>query len=124
MRYLKMSKLERDVKKDIRLLLERLGGWHYMPVHVGYGVKGVPDFVACIPLVIGAEHVGQTIGVFTAIEAKTLNGRPTPLQTATLDMIRDAGGYQCIIRGTRAEAGTFKTREAELCRYFRRPIGH
>jgi hypothetical protein len=48
--------------------------------------NGTPDILACYR------------GRFVALEVKTPSGRPTLLQEAQLDAIRDAGGVAAVVR--------------------------
>jgi hypothetical protein len=48
--------------------------------------------------VIGPEHVGQTMAVFTAVEVKTATGRATREQQAFVQHVQAAGGYAGIVR--------------------------
>lgn len=49
-------------------------------------------------LVVGAEHVGQRLAVFAAVEVKTERGRPSAEQTRFLNHIETAGGRAGIAR--------------------------
>lgn len=103
-----MPKIERDVKAEIKQLLEvDLSAWHYMPVPNGYGKKGVPDHIACVPLEITSDMVGSKVGVFVGIEAKQLGKSANAHQLYQLDSIADASGMAFVIDGTEAEAGNF-----------------
>jgi len=57
------------------------------------------DLIGVTPVVITPEMVGQTIGVFTAIETKPSDWRMVPsderatAQEAYCDIVRRAGGY-------------------------------
>ena len=65
------------VVKDriIKPALKELGAWIFMPVQTGMGNRGVPDFVTCVPVEITPDMVGNTVGMFVAIEAKAPNKR-------------------------------------------------
>ena len=102
-----MAKLEKEVKADIKKMLEELGAWQYMPVPNGYGMKGVPDHIACVPLKIRQDMVGQTIGAFVGIEAKQLKKDPSAHQDLQLRNIREAKGMSFVIRGAEDEDGSF-----------------
>lgn len=56
-----------------------------MPMGTGYGNSGVPDFLIC--------HKGR----FIAVEAKAGDNKPTLLQEANMQRIRDAGGITLVI---------------------------
>jgi hypothetical protein len=117
------SKLEEEVKKDIKKLLKQLDAWQYMPVPNGFGMQGVPDHIACVPLEITGDMVGAKIGVFVGIEAKRLGKSPTTHQQLQLDKIRDARGLAFVIKGTESEDGTFSTVKRTLMSFFRKLEG-
>lgn len=118
-----MPKLERDVKAEIKHLLEvDLAAWHYMPVPNGYGKKGVPDHVACVPLKVTSDMVGATLGVFVGVEAKQLGKDANTHQAYQLDAIRRARGLAFVVKGTEAEDGNFKSVKQTLLSFFRRGI--
>lgn len=76
---------EAKVKKQIRALLDKHGCYYVAPVSIGMGTHGVPDFLVCVR------------GRFFGIEAKAGKGKPTALQNANLQRIRDAGGIACVV---------------------------
>jgi len=57
------------------------------------------DFIGITPVVITPDMVGQTIGVFTAVETKPSNWRQVPsdkravAQAAFHDIVKNAGGF-------------------------------
>jgi hypothetical protein len=75
-------------------------GWWFKPVSMGYGKHGIPDYVCCIPKVITQDMVGNRIGMFVGIEAKSLRGECTDRQYETLGQILDADGTIGIVYGT------------------------
>ena len=77
---------EWKVKKAVRLLLDRLGVYHFMPPANGFGRAGIPDIVACMN------------GHFIAIECKAGKGTTTALQDRELNAILNAGGTVFIAR--------------------------
>ena len=85
---------EGGVKRDIKHELLDHGVWYYMPVQMGMGVVGIPDFICCQPVVITKEMVGQKFGRFLAIEAKAPGkiGATTANQDARIKEIIAAGG--------------------------------
>jgi hypothetical protein len=103
-----VSALEKVVKADIKAALAEAGAWHFMPVQTGYGKTGVPDFLACVPVKIRPEHVGLTIGLFVAIEAKRLDGELTMLQEDQIAEIAASGACTGVVYGTKSEPGNFK----------------
>jgi hypothetical protein len=80
-----MTTPEVKVKKQIRKILDEHGAYYAMPIGTGYGNSGVPDFLVCC----GGEFLG--------IEAKAGKNKPTALQEAHLQRIRDAGGRALVI---------------------------
>lgn len=71
------------VKEDIKEYLNSLGPdcWYFMPVMMGYGKKGIPDFIICYK------------GFFLAPETKRpKGGKSQPWQDRTQEEIRAAGG--------------------------------
>lgn len=76
---------ESKVKSSVTTILKKLGIYYFYPVTGGYGSSGVPDIVCCYN------------GVFVAIECKAGHNKPTPLQEAQMQKIRQAGGYTIVI---------------------------
>jgi Holliday junction resolvase len=74
------------VKKAVRLLLDKLGIYHFMPPANGFGRAGIPDIIGCMD------------GHFIAIECKAGKGQTTALQDRELNMILNAGGTVFIAR--------------------------
>lgn len=79
---------EVKVKKEIRKLLDEMGAYYAMPIGTGYGNSGVPDFLICMG------------GRFIAVEAKAGTNKPTALQEAHLEKIRQARGIALVINET------------------------
>ena len=73
---------EGKLKAEIKAFLKTLGPscWWFMPVLMGYGVRGTPDFVGC--------YKGQTFG----IEAKSSGSKQTKWQLECDLAISEAGG--------------------------------
>lgn len=74
---------EGQVKEAVKAYLKSLGKdcWYYMPVPMGYGKRGVPDFIICYR------------GFFLAAETKRAKGGTAhALQDRQQEEIRDAGG--------------------------------
>ena len=67
------------------------------PVSFGLCV-GSSDLIGWRSVVIGPEHIGQTLALFAALEAKTPTGRPKPDQTRFLDAVTRAGGLAGVFR--------------------------
>lgn len=77
--------------------------WVFMPVQMGYGEHGVPDFLCCVPLTIRPEHVGKTIGTFVGVEAKAQKGKLSGHQQTQIDRIQAASGLAFVIKGVSDE---------------------
>jgi Holliday junction resolvase len=74
---------EAELTRDCIRRLNKLPGCFAVKVHGSpYQRKGLPDIVGCV-------H-GQFFGIEMKLPGK--EGRVTPLQAATLDTIRKAGG--------------------------------
>lgn len=77
---------EGAVKNRVKELLKGFGVWFYMPVSMGMGQHGIPDFVCCIN------------GFFLGIECKAdATKKPTQLQKLQMAAIRAAGGITMVI---------------------------
>jgi len=77
---------EWKVKKAVRLLLDTMGIYHFMPPANGFGRAGIPDIIGCMD------------GHFIAIECKAGKGKTTALQDRELNSILNAGGTVFIAR--------------------------
>lgn len=79
--------LEKDIVRGIQKFLKTVPGCFFWKEHGGmYGTAGIPDIIACIN------------GRFIGLEVKTLVGKPTKLQEATIRKIQQAGGIAAIVR--------------------------
>lgn len=67
------------------------------PLHAGLCV-GSSDLIGYRSLQVAPEHLGQRLAVFTAVEVKSVTGRPTDQQAAFLEHIRRVGGRAGIAR--------------------------
>jgi Holliday junction resolvase len=76
---------EAKVKAKVRLILDSMGTYHFMPPANGFGRAGIPDIVGCMN------------GVFFAVECKAGKGKTTALQDRELERIRAAGGIALVI---------------------------
>jgi Holliday junction resolvase len=76
---------EVKVKKQCIALLRAHSAYYFFPVMGGFGRAGVPDIVCCVR------------GAFLAIECKAGKNKPTALQEAEMQKIRDAGGSTLVI---------------------------
>lgn len=71
---------EAKLKDDVKKLLDARGAYWFMPVQMGYGVSGTPDFLCCID------------GKFVGIETKAPGKKPSKFQEWRIKQIIDAGG--------------------------------
>lgn len=79
--------LEKDIVTAIQRYLKSLPNCFAWKEHGGmYSVSGIPDIIACVD------------GRFFAFEVKTQTGKPTTLQTITIQKILTAGGQAFIVR--------------------------
>ena len=60
--------------------------------------RGSSDIIGITPVYITPDHVGTTLGVFTAVEVKTETGRPSKEQLTFLQAVEKAGGYAGIAK--------------------------
>jgi hypothetical protein len=60
--------------------------------------KGSSDLIGFKPVTITPEMVGRQVAVFTAIEVKTPDGKPTPEQLHFLNRVKELGGIAGIAR--------------------------
>jgi len=93
---------EGKVKDKIKTYLAKCfpKAWSYMPVQTGYGAHGIPDHIYCLPIVVTEDMVGETVGVFLAIEAKTRQGKMSAYQSVQRDNIVKAEGIYLTIYGS------------------------
>lgn len=83
-------KPEEKLKAEIKAYLKQIGAWFFMPVPMGYGRDGIPDFICC-------WH-----GKFYAIETKAphrrgeKDGGCTVWQKRELDGIAAAEGIALV----------------------------
>lgn len=78
---------EGKVKKEVREFLDSLGPacWYYMPVPMGYGRRGVPDFIGCY-------H-----GASFAVETKRKSEKAKVWQERELQAMKAAGAQVFLI---------------------------
>lgn len=67
------------------------------PLHAGLCV-GSSDLIGYRRLVVGPEHMGQSLAVFAAVEVKTAKGRPSAEQSTFLQHVNAAGGRAGVAR--------------------------
>jgi hypothetical protein len=77
---------ENDIVNAILRYLKSVPGCFAWKEHGGlYGTAGLPDIIVCLR------------GRFIAFEVKTPIGKLTKLQEITLQRIREAKGYACMV---------------------------
>lgn len=69
----------------------------FLPAAGVMGSNGIPDFICCVPLEITPDMVGQTVGIFAGVEAKTMRGKVSDLQRDKLNKIAEAAGVACLV---------------------------
>lgn len=79
------------VKRTFKLIVQTLQKenipiWGFMPVSIGMGLHGIPDWV------------GVVAGKFVAVEFKTAEGKVTERQSYIHNLITKAGGKVYIVR--------------------------
>ena len=62
--------------------------------------RGSADLIGWRTVIIGPEHIGLRLAVFTSIEVKTPTGRVRPEQSAWLGVVSGAGGLAGVARST------------------------
>jgi len=76
---------EAKVKKKVVDVIKKNGAYYFFPATGGYGRSGVPDIVCCYR------------GMFVAIECKAGSNKPTALQEAEMDKIRQTQGFVRVV---------------------------
>jgi hypothetical protein len=76
---------EKDVKKQVKVLLEKYGWFWWMIPANGYGKSGTSDFHAIKK------------GTFIALETKFGSNKPTALQVGFLNSIRAEDGFALVV---------------------------
>lgn len=71
--------------------------FYFLPASGVMGSNGIPDFVCCVPMEITQDMVGQSVGVFAGVEAKTMKGKVSDLQRAKLAAIAEAHGIAALV---------------------------
>lgn len=101
---------EAAIQQQIRLALSAAGSvafrnnvGQYLDPKTGRPIRyglcvGSSDLIGWTPVLVTPDMVGKTLAVFTAIEAKTATGSPTPQQINFIDQVIRAGGYAGIAR--------------------------
>lgn len=103
-------KKESNIQNSVRLALSEAGVLNFRNnvgayksslghyIQFGVGEKGGSDLICLTPVTITQDMVGQTLGVFTAIEVKTKTGRTTKEQDRFIDTIKRNGGLAGVAR--------------------------
>lgn len=73
-------------------LKNKFGGW----VTYGIGNPGGSDLIGISEVLITEKHIGQKLGVFTAIECKFGNNIASPEQIEFIKRIRKFGGIAAV----------------------------
>ena len=108
-----MAKIETDITNSIAVELAPLGSTLFKNVRgfflsldgkrkitAGLQPNGSSDLIGLTKVLITPDMVGQTIGVFTAIEVKTPTGAVRDNQAHFIKVILKYGGYAGIARNT------------------------
>lgn len=67
--------------------------------HVRYGLcTGSSDIIGWTPVLIGPQHVGRTLAIFTAFECKVGHNVTTVEQGAFLSAVQQQGGIAAVVR--------------------------
>lgn len=61
---------------------------------------GFSDLFGLVPVKITPDMVGQTVGVFMAMEVKAERGKSSPQQDRFLKAVNDNGGRGAVVRST------------------------
>jgi hypothetical protein len=100
---------ERDAQQAIQVRLSESGGRIFRnnvgtfytkdgrPVRCGL-CPGSSDLIGITPVTITPEMVGQTVGVFTALEVKSQRGRSSLEQINFIGMVQSLGGIAAVVR--------------------------
>jgi hypothetical protein len=59
---------------------------------------GFSDLFGLVSVEITPDMVGQRVAIFTALEVKTAQGKPSPQQSAFLRAVNDNGGRAGVVR--------------------------
>lgn len=66
---------------------------------------GSSDLIGWTPVVITEDMVGDTVAVFTAVECKTVKGKPTDKQKLFICRVQADGGYAGVARSVEDAMG-------------------
>ena len=81
----------------------------FLPASGVMGSNGIPDFICCVPMEITQDMVGETVGIFAGIEAKTMKGKVSDLQRDKLNKIADSAGVARLVWGSDDANGKIET---------------
>lgn len=81
----RVCKNEKDVKREVKLILDLIGAFYFMPPANAFGRAGISD-------IIGLHN-----GKFFAIETKFGHNKPTPLQLKFGELVTTHGGLFIVI---------------------------
>lgn len=84
-------------------LQDTRGRW----IRYGVGNPGGSDLIGYLPVTIGPEHIGHTLAVFVAIEAKSATGTLRPEQRNFLNIVGGHGAITCVARSEADAEMTF-----------------
>lgn len=82
---------EKDVKREVKRILDKRDWFWWMPPANGFGRAGISDINAI------------KNGVFLAIETKFGKNKPTPAQRAFLESVMASRGYGFVVNENRVE---------------------
>ena len=88
---------EQNIQRNIQNKLKSLGCWFVKVITCNK--SGTPDIIACVPVEITQDMVGQTYGLFMGIEVKQPGKHPSKLQTYQIRKIHEAGGMAQVSYG-------------------------
>lgn len=105
--------LEKSIDTYLQALWRKMGGWVFKVHGNEFTGAGIPDLVGCLPLTITEDMVGDTIGVFVALEDKRdEDHEASTIQLQTIEEIKKAQGYAKVVHSK--EAGREALQEAGL----------
>lgn len=82
---------EKDVKREVKKILDREDWFYWMPPANAFGKSGISDFHA------------MKDSVFMAVETKFGKNTPTAQQIGFLNSIRACGGFAFVVSETRLD---------------------
>lgn len=76
---------EKNLENRMKKFIETMGGWQVKFHANSFTKSGIPDCLCCVE------------GRFVAVEVKSSQGKPSPLQIHQLKQIDKAGGYAILL---------------------------